>query len=232
MKPGATPDGATWIWALIGSILSPHNSARSAVETACGQKVTAERAEDAEKAESQSNTPGHMMSPGMTPAGATWIWALIGSILSPHNSARSAVETGCRSQRRPTETAEDAEKAGSLNKTPRPHDETWNDARWRQNTRPAPSSAPCPSPHNSARSAVETACGQKVTAEDAEDAERTGALNHNPRPHDGPWNDARSRQNTSPAPSSAPCPSPHNSARSAVETACRSQRRAAGTRCR
>ena len=116
---------------------------------------------------------------------------------SPHNSARSAVEAACRSQRRTAETAEDAEKAGSVNYTPRPHDETSNNARSRQNTRPAPSSVPCPSPHNSARSAVETACrSQRRTAETAEDAE---SLNNTPRPHDETSHGARWRQHTRPA---------------------------------
>ena len=54
-----------------------------------------------------------------------------------------------------------------------------------------PSSAPCLSPHNSARSAVSTACGQPITAERAEDAERAGSLNNTSRPHDGVWNEAR-----------------------------------------
>jgi hypothetical protein len=42
---------------------------------------------------------------------------LIGS-----NSARSAVETACRSQRRTAEDAEDAERAGSLTHTPTSRD--------------------------------------------------------------------------------------------------------------
>jgi hypothetical protein len=103
-------------------------------------------------------------------------------------------------QRITAERAEDAEKAGSLNETSTPHDEPWNDARWRQM---APehsswfSSGPCPSPRNSARSAVETACGQPITAEDAEKAE---SLNETSTPNDEPWNDARWRQNTGSGP--------------------------------
>jgi hypothetical protein len=52
-----------------------------------------------------------------------------------------------------------------------------------------PSSAPCPSPHNSARSAVETAC--RSQRRDAEDAETAELLTHAPRPHDERWDDAR-----------------------------------------
>jgi len=58
---------------------------------------------------------------------------------------------------------------------PRPHDETSNDTRWHPNTSPRPSSAPYPSPHNSARSAVETAClSQRGTAETPRERSRRG----------------------------------------------------------
>jgi hypothetical protein len=72
--------------------------------------------------------------------------------------------TAC-GQKVTAERAEDAEKEGLLSDTPRRHDETWNDARWRQNSI-WPSSASYPSSHNSARSAVEPACGQPITAEE------------------------------------------------------------------
>ena len=108
-------------------------------------------------------------------------WALIGSIPSPRNSARSAVETVCCSQRRTAETAEDAEdaedaeKAGSLNKTSTTHDEPWNNARSRQDTSMWVPIGSIPSPRNSARSAVETVCrSQRRTAE------RAGSLNNTP----------------------------------------------------
>jgi hypothetical protein len=51
-----------------------------------------------------------------------------------------------------------------MNNTPRPHDELSNDARRLQLLLP----------HNSARSTVETGCGQRLTAERAEDAEKAG----------------------------------------------------------
>jgi len=228
MKPGTTPgDSPRW-----GFAPSPARSARSAVETACGQPITAERAEDAERAGSLNNTPRPHDEPSND---ARWRKPQASSgpssapCPSPHNSARSAVETAC-GQPITAERAEDAEKAGSLNDTPGSHDETWNEARWRQNTGPGPSSAPCPSPRNSARSAVETACrSQRRTAETAE---RAGSLNNTPRPHVETQSDARWRQNTGPGPSSTPCPSPHNSARSAVSTARCSWLATAGTRCR
>jgi len=90
-------------------------------------------------------------------------------ILSPHNSARSAVETGCLSQRRTAETAEraeDAEKAGSLNNARGPMMKPRTTPDGTQTQASGLSSAPYPSPHNSARSAVETACrSQRGTAE-------------------------------------------------------------------
>jgi hypothetical protein len=64
-----------------------------------------------------------MMNPGTTPEDSKMRVAV--------SSALSAVSAPTRGQ---PITAEDAEKAGSLTHTPRPHDETWNDARWRQDT--------------------------------------------------------------------------------------------------
>jgi len=57
MKPETTPDGARTAPGLSSvPYPSPRDSARSAVETGCGQHVTAERAEVAEK-EGSMNTP-------------------------------------------------------------------------------------------------------------------------------------------------------------------------------
>jgi hypothetical protein len=70
-----------------------------------------------------------------------------------------------------------------MNNTPRPHDELSNDARRLQLLLP----------HNSARSAEETACGQPITAERAEAAEKEWLLSNTPRPYDEISNDVRSR---------------------------------------
>jgi len=92
-------------------------------------------------------------------------WALIGSMsFSPQLCALCGEPQPVDSQST-AEVAEDAERAGSLNHTPRPHDETWNDARWRQNTGPGPSSAPCPSPPQlCALCGRETACIENAEA--------------------------------------------------------------------
>jgi len=127
----------------------------------CGQPITAE---DAEKAGSLNNARGPMMKPRTTPDGTQTQASGLSSAPypSPHNSARSAVETACRSQRGTAETprAGTRSEIRRVNSTPIP-----DGLRVDAERHSVPRSLPARSGYRwSATSSVSRRCGSDNTS--------------------------------------------------------------------
>jgi hypothetical protein len=175
-KPGATPEDSGH-----SKMDGCPSSARSAVDMACGQAVTAEDAENAEKAGPPNGSPGLMLRRATTPEDSRrWGLPLLRALCG-RDHLRTGSHRRERRQRRQRRVTEPH---------PRSHDVVWNDA-W--DSEPSETGSR-PSSARSARSAVEIFRSSHRrtagTAEDAEGAERAGLLSNTPTPHDETWNDA------------------------------------------